>query len=318
MVHSSDVLVVIDADAYYLFKDLCELPGINKYVISSPSNKVFSIAYKLHTNKQIGKHVWLPWRDVWFSYREIERLLPEHGYLLVNSMALSMPTLSFWKKLKCDHPTVRFVLLLVDSMHGKSKHIDEVRYAILNFSWDIVLSYDQNDCLEYGFRYIGFSYYSNYTDIIPSNTTSDLYYIATLKGRENLLREIDKACKENGVDNLFKIHTIWRDVDYGEKIRKFLPYTSLLSDVMSTNCILEVVSDGQCTQSLRYLEALCYNKKLLSNNPCLKTLPYYDERYMRYFARVEDVDWSWVKKKELVVYEEKPDISSAALLKYLF
>ena len=67
MVSPSNVLVVIDAGAYYLFKDLCEVPMINKYIISTPTSPFLSIAYKLHTNKKIGEYVWLPYRDVWLK-----------------------------------------------------------------------------------------------------------------------------------------------------------------------------------------------------------------------------------------------------------
>ena len=317
MVNSADVLVVIDSGAYYLFKDLCAVPNINKYIISTPSNRVLSLGYKLHTNKQIGKYLWLPYRDLWFDYQEIEHLLPPNGYLLINSMAMSLPTLGFWKRLKYNNPTVKFVLILVDSMHGQSKHMMEVKKRIKNFSWDMILSYDQNDCSEYGYRYIGFSYYSCYDNIIPSDTISDLYYISSLKGRGTVLRDLNKACNENKINNVFKLYSLWQHADYGKMLRTPLPYTEVLADVLSTNCILEVLPAGQRAQTLRYIEALCYNKKLLSNNPELENIPYYDKRYMRYFSCVEEIDWKWVKERETVNYENKPDTSSATLLKYL-
>ena len=318
MVNPADVLVVIDAGAYYLFKDLCEVPNINKYIISTPANRFLSLGYKLHTNKQIGKYLWLPCRDLWFDYQEIERLLPTNGYLMINSMAMSLPTMEFWKRLKHNNPTAKFALILVDSMHGQSKHMIEVKKRIKEFSWDLILSYDQNDCFEYGYQYIGFSYYSCYNNIIPSDRESDLYYISSLKGREKILREINKACSDNGVDHLFKLYSIWKKVDYCEMLRKPLPYAKVLADVLATNCILEILPEGQKAQSLRYLEALCYNKKLLSNNPDLKNIPFYDARYMRSFAHIEDIDWEWVRRKEEVNYENRPDISSVALLNYLF
>ena len=318
MANPSEVLFVIDSGAYYLFKDLCEVPTINKYIMTTPYNTFLSFVYKLHTNKRIGEYLWLPYRDIWFHYEKIERLLPSVGYLLINSMAMSLPTLSFWEKLKRNHPTVKFVLLMVDSMHGQSKHMLEVKKRINQFSWDMIMSYDLHDCIEYGYTYIGFSYYSRYDDVAPSHITSDLYYISSLKGREKILREINKACSDNGVDHLFKLYSIWKKVDYCEMLRKPLPYAKVLADVLATNCILEILPEGQKAQSLRYLEALCYNKKLLSNNPDLKNIPFYDARYMRSFAHVEDIDWEWVRRKEEVNYENRPDISSAALLNYLF
>ena len=57
MVNASEVLLVIDSGAYYLFKDLYEVSGINKYMIETPTEMLLSIAYKIHTNKQIAKHI---------------------------------------------------------------------------------------------------------------------------------------------------------------------------------------------------------------------------------------------------------------------
>ena len=317
MVNASEVLLVIDSGAYYLFKDLYEVSGINKYMIETPTEMLLSIAYKIHTNKQIAKHIWLPYRDIWFQYERIEHLLSSDGYLLINSMAMSLPTLDFWKKLKETHPRVKFVLILVDSMHGQSKHMLEVRERIKHFAWDMIMSYDLNDCHEYGYKYIGFSYYSSYTNIQPSKNRSDLYYISSLKGRSEIIKAINNACCDNGVNSLFKLYSLWDHIDGCEMLRKPLPYTKVLSDIMSTNCILEVLPEGQRVQSLRYLEAICYNKKLLSNNVGLKNLPFYDEHYLRIFDKAEDIDWDWVKKKEFVKYESRPEISSSKLLDYL-
>ena len=38
-------------------------------------------------------------------------------------------------------------------------------------------------------------------------------------------------------------------------------------------------------------------------------MPYYDERYMKYFRTVEDIDTSWIKEKVVVDYKYKGDFS---------
>lgn len=68
----------------------------------------------------------------------------------------------------------------------------------------------------------------------------------------------------------------------------------------STNCILEILQEGQYQQSIRYFEAIIYNKKLLTNNKNVKNLPYFDERYMRYFSSITDIDLSGLKKKKIL------------------
>ncbi len=83
---------------------------------------------------------------------------------------------------------------------------------------------------------------------------------------------------------------------------------------MGSNCILEVLQDGQTGSTLRYLEAVCYNKKLLTTNPRIKNYPFYDERYMKVFSSESDIDYDWVKKRETINYGYKDEFSP----KYFF
>lgn len=81
-----------------------------------------------------------------------------------------------------------------------------------------------------------------------------------------------------------------------------ISYPQVVSRVKSTNCILEILQGNQQVQSLRYFEAVVYNKKLLTTNPRITELPFYDERYMKVFDTVEAIDIDWVRKRELIKY----------------
>ena len=70
-------------------------------------------------------------------------------------------------------------------------------------------------------------------------------------------------------------------------------------------------------QSLRYFEAIVYNKKLLTNNPEVVELPYYDERYMRVFESIEDIDVDWVKAIEKIDYKYKGEFSPLGIIEYI-
>ena len=54
---------------------------------------------------------------------------------------------------------------------------------------------------------------------------------------------------------------------------------------------------------------MLYNKKLLSNNPSIVNLPYYDPRWMRTFRTAEDIDLDWVRAVEPVDYGYRGDFS---------
>ena len=69
--------------------------------------------------------------------------------------------------------------------------------------------------------------------------------------------------------------------------------------------------------SLRPYEAVCYNRKLLTNNKSILDFPYYDSRYMQYFETVEEIDWDWVKEDIPVDYGYDCKFSPMRLLEHM-
>lgn len=72
--------------------------------------------------------------------------------------------------------------------------------------------------------------------------------------------------------------------------------------MLNTNVIIEILQKGQNGSSLRYFEAVCYNRKLLTNNPNIEKLPFYNPEYMKVFSSSDDIDVEWVKKKGEIDY----------------
>ena len=83
---------------------------------------------------------------------------------------------------------------------------------------------------------------------------------------------------------------------------KRIPYSEVVEKNKASNCILEIISSGQSGASLRYYEAVCYNKKLLTNNKNVVNLPFYNPDYIHVFEKPEDIDWDWVKERIQVDY----------------
>ena len=96
-----------------------------------------------------------------------------------------------------------------------------------------------------------------------------------------------------------------------------MPYDRILADVLASNCILEVVQEGQNAQTARYYEAICYNKKLLTNNMNVEKLPFYDERYIRVFKTIDDIDFDWIKEKNIIDYGYNNEFSPIKILNKL-
>lgn len=91
------------------------------------------------------------------------------------------------------------------------------------------------------------------------------------------------------------------------------PYEEVIQSVVNTNCILEVMQDNQEGATLRYLEAVVYNKKLLTNNKSITTFPFYNPQYMKIFETVDDIDINWIKNQDVVDYGYKDEFSPKRL-----
>lgn len=95
-------------------------------------------------------------------------------------------------------------------------------------------------------------------------------------------------------------------------------HLGLWNDLNSDSKVaLRCCAEGQRGTSLRYMEAVCYNKKLLTNNDDVVTYPFYDPRYMKIFHTLTDIDLDWLKMDIDVEYHYNGEFSPIRLIKSL-
>lgn len=309
----------------YMYKDLFATGEVVPYMLKEPFHStLLNFIRKVHCSRKVNNLVPLPLKDIW-NYSLLQ-MLENNTCIIFDTGALSMISASFLYKIKKYRKNIKMVLFIADSLHGSSEHIPRAIPNILNFPWDVRLSYDINDCAEYGFDYLGPNIYSALRDVEPCAAKSDIYYIGRNKANRNaLILEIYNKCVQNGMRTNFELIDNKKNLknSHVENMKGLhfsfvdIPYEKVVSHVLSANCILEVVAQGQKAQTARYYEAVCYNKKLLTNNPNIKDLPFYDARYMKVFERVEDIDFEWVKKREHINYNYNGQFSPVHALEKL-
>lgn len=90
-----------------------------------------------------------------------------------------------------------------------------------------------------------------------------------------------------------------------------------IQNVVNSNCILEPMHAGYQAITFRYLEAVCYNRKLLTGNADVVNMKYYNPDYIKVYKSLDDIDWEWVKRKENVDYGYEGDYSPETFLDYI-
>ena len=304
----------------YTYRDLIERDDVtlvySNYVYD---NWLINLIQRMHKSTVANRLFNLPFKSIWNNLEGIVSAGDDDSVYLFSSEALEYFTQKQLNDIELRRNS-KFVLILLDSLNASSAHIRKIRPFIQSFRWDAVLSFDKDDCAEYGFKWLGYSYYSKHKCDSISAPQSDIYYIGRIHGqdrREELVKKIYYKCINNKVVCDFNIVRSKKNQEVLAGLherKRAVPYSTIIDSISKTNCILEILQKGQNHQTLRYFEAICYNKKLVTNNHNTIHLPYYDERYIKIINSEDDLDVEWIKKKEIVDYGYKGDFSSSYLI----
>ena len=312
-----------------LFQNLSDSTNVEMIVAQQkvPQTRIMKAIKRLHVSWTINKHVPLPFKNVWYKKIAIDVPKSQKCCVIVVDGALKMLRPNYLNAL-FQKENVRGVLILVNSMNAQSIAILETKKIIPKVNWDDIYTFDPLDAEKYNFKKLGCCYYSmhdvekikkSYGDL----PKSDVYFTGTIKGgREQLIMSTFEKLHDAGVDCDFNIMVTGtrrlKQNIHSDIIRYYsggwIPYEEVLANVINSDVILEVLQEGQGGPSLRYYEAICYNKRLLTNNSNIVNFPYYDERYMRIFKSSDDIDIQWIRSKQPVDYGYKGDFSPIGLL----
>lgn len=263
-----------------------------------------------------------------YSFGKYKKLDSDKKYVFVFVAGAASVLPAVMLKRISEKQNVVLALLLMDSFHASSPTAIKLRDICFKSFWKKVYTFDKNDSKEFGFKNIGLSYYSTSKFPVQKNETdnqSNVFFVGGLKeGRENLILSLFTECEKHGIKADFILSCMnkqqWKNRKFAKKImyiKKWVSYSEVLKKVSGTNCIIEILQKNQQTQSVRYFEAVVFNKKLLTNNPNVFSLPFYDSRYMKYFENISDIDFEWIKKQEKINYNYNNEFSAIHLSKMI-
>ena len=223
---------------------------------------------------------------------------------------------ALFKELK-SHKNVKLIFYIYDQLtqYYSERILRMTKYA------DLVICTIPDDCKKYGFDYFPLVYPTRIAgDLSKKPISSDVYFLGSNGGRIKYLTSIYEYLISRGVICDFNIVGVESheqkhigEITYNNK---FSTEENLLHS-SSTNCILEIMHEGMNAVTSRFPEALCLNKKLLTNNKNVVNEKYFDPRYIKVFENIEDIDAEWIKKREDIDYAYKNDYSARNLIDYI-
>ena len=258
---------------------------------------------RVHFSHRLNQSIALPFKEIWYRLPPIDQYRDTLESVIIIDGALNSIPEAYLHRLKTKYPEIRFFMYLINAIGAASRDIQWIKQYILRFPWDGIYTFDPEDAKKYHMKYLGFCYYSKHKIKQETKKTEDCeaFFIGGLKGgRSDEIVSVFNYLSDHGVKCHFNLQLFDKPVQTGKEGLTsigygWLPYEEVLRGVDHSDCIVEILQHGQSGPSLRYFEAVCYNKRLLTNNPHIVNFPYYNPEYMRVFHSPEDIDIDWLK-----------------------
>ena len=180
------------------------------------------------------------------------------------------------------------------------KHINELKKISKN-----VWTFDKIEAENTEIKYSS-QFYWRRKEGINEDEIYDLYFIGQDKGRakrifeiKNLLKKIKfkiiiilNKYRKEGIEYFFKEKNIKRNYSL-----KNIPYENVVEDIKKSKVILELTKKEQSGLTLRALEALFFEKKLITDNENIKKYDFYNSNNIFILKNNDKLDL----KKELEI-----------------
>lgn len=193
------------------------------------------------------------------------------------------------------------ILFFIDEMFNDYYSVHNAKEMVEDKDgiFDLVYTFSPKDAEQYGM--LQTTHYYPKLPVVSDAPVKSVFFVGNEKNRKLFLNELTDLFTEKSIG--FDFYVVGSRNKRWKSVR--LPYSKVVDKVNSANVILDMADKRQTGMTLRYYEAVCYNKKLLTNNVNIVNMPYYDERYMKIYNGVEDIekiDKTWFTSCENIDY----------------
>jgi len=250
-------------------------------------------------------------RKIESYYSEIIRDTLEKNYDFIFFLKAEVINLKMLNELKQAQSQAKFILYMWDSIKNSSKDVKEF-FPL----FDKILSFDRKDVERHNsLHFRPLFYIDAYKEIGKEigNIEYDITFIGTgHTDRFALVSKIKEICKENELNNYFfiylqdiKIFLVRKFFKKSYKNAKkkdfsFIPLqkSEIVEIIKKSNCILDIQRVVQSGLTMRTLEVLGANKKLITTNEDVVNYDFYNENNVYVIDRDNPkIPMSFIKNK---------------------
>lgn len=260
--------------------------------------------YKLCINRK-----WRFFTRLWYPYVFRNTFKDDKPICFV---CIRYPHPHYFMYLRSNYPNCKIIIMSRDLIHTHM-HEYNMYKKFKDKTYDYWMTYDEGESKKYGFKH-----FDEFESKIPIQISkdypiADVFFTGRAKDRLPRLVEIYDKLTQDGIKCLFLIMgapqktQIQRDgIKY---INKPIPYSEMLRMTVNSICLLDL-NQSECDgYTSRILEAIMYNKKLITDNATILKTKYYNPHYVLYIKSAMDIDSTFVKDKIEVNYHYDNEFS---------
>lgn len=278
-----DLILISRPRKDFLVKKLQE--DIKEYVEIFPGYReitfIEKIMRKLHL--KFFKYFQYIWYDEWFK--------KDYNNLIIFD---SNASITFLENVLKKFPSNRIIFWYWNFVKDKKllKYIKSKNIEI----W----SFDINDCKKYDLKY-NTQFYFEINLKNNKKTIRDIYFIGIDKNRIKKIEKFIYLLQKYKVTFYFQVlkKKLKKYTKFQKNflINKPISYEKIIENIMKSKAILEINPEKQSGLTLRVMESLFFQKKLITNNRDIKKYDFYNKNNIFLFnEKIEEIDFKKLKK----------------------
>lgn len=284
------------------------------------SNKLIRALFFLHNSNRINKRINVPFKRLWYPWYFKNDFIDQKKPLCFILLDRFWYSPDYLQWLKSHYRGSKLVLLLRDLMKINDNPFS--KRFVGNPIFDLQMTIDREEAKEYGMVY--YDEYESKVDVPVSENypISDVFFAGKVKDRMSKLMTAYDIFSDAGLKCFFYLTDTPEDqkielpgVTYADHP---MPYIDMLYNTVNTRCVLEFNQEGALGFTSRFLEAVMYNKKLITDNPAVKDTKFYNPSRIQYVDNAISIDPQFVMNdKEIVDYHYKGEFSPIRLIEQI-
>lgn len=292
---------IIDPEEYnaICMRDLTGMDGVK--VVPSQLYHTTPFIRRLQLKyERWSKKYKFPFKTLWYRYFFKDDFKNNKPYCFVIATRVMPYDYMVW--LKKHYPNCRVVRVYRDLVKKDVFNPDFTEENMRKIC-DMRFSYDRGDCKKYGLTYFHEIDSKIGVPKAPNYPLCDVFFCGAAKDRlKKLIKAYDIFTAAGLKCNFYIVSADEKEKEERDGITysdDYMPYKEVLYNSINARCMFDINQGGADGFTTRFLEAVMYNKRFITDNLSVKESPFYKPEFIDLIKSVDDINPKFIQEGEV-------------------